>query len=418
MKAHCDQTVERLLVADGPVVWEREVVELELPTELRPQWLPTHRLSLFVACVRGKPEGETLCQFRRGRETRPALTRTRGGIVFQFDPMETIEALTHERYWRPRRPLHSYSPFHYSQLVPPRLRPRIRRLSRWLLWPSGVSAFPSWPIEYSVEALRALLEKLVGAEGPWQAPLWPNNAKCAVVLTHDLDSPFGQKHAIDLVNIAESFGWKTTCFVVGGLYGLDFDQLDELAAHGHEIALHGVRHDCRFAFLSADGMRRRLDACSGLIERYDIVGFRSPWLMRTDEMFRVLAERFEYDSSTSDTSRGSPRRKGNGCCTVFPFVREGIRELPITVPMDATLIYMGLSPSDMLDTWKRKVEWIRQVGGLAVLCTHPEPHFSARREMMLVYERFLTWLSEQPDVWCATAREVCAAASANRSEQT
>lgn len=404
---HAPEHDARVVVSDGPIVWEPRVVELDIPDELRPDWLSNHPLPMFVEEVRDGPEGETVCSFRRAGQTRPAVTRTDDGVVFHFDPLRTIDALTHERYWQPRRPLHSYLPVRYSRLAPSSLRRPLRRVTNRLSDPRDDSALPTWPIESSVEALRALLTTLLGASERWDAPRWPDGAGFAVVLTHDLDSKLGQRNTLDFVKIAEQHGFRATCFVVGDLYCLDFDILDDLAARGHEIGLHGARHDCRFAFMSEDAMRHRLDACAILIERYGVRGFRSPWLMRTDRMFSVLGERFAYDSSACDTSRGSPRRKGNGCCTVFPFVRHGIVELPITLPMDAALIYGGFTPSRIVDVWKRKVEWIRRVGGMAMLCTHPEPHFSARPDMLSAYEGFLAWLADMPGTWPAAAREVC-----------
>ena len=76
-------------------------------------------------------------------------------------------------------------------------------------------------------------------------------------------------------------------------------------------------------------------------------------------------------------------------------------ELPITVPMDATLLLHGYRPAQVLDVWEEKLEWIKRMRGLATIVTHPEPHFSGNARMLGIYTHLLTHLTQDGDCWIA-----------------
>jgi len=82
----------------------------------------------------------------------------------------------------------------------------------------------------------------------------------------------------------------------------------------------------------------------------------------------------EYDASTFDTDPFEPQPDGAG--TIFPFLvngnpkRRGYVELPYTLPQDFLLFI--LMQEKTIDIWKRKLDWIVEHGGMALVNTHPD----------------------------------------------
>ena len=82
----------------------------------------------------------------------------------------------------------------------------------------------------------------------------------------------------------------------------------------------------------------------------------------------------EYDASTFDTDPFEPQPDGMG--TLFPFWvsgndgQKGYVELPYTLPQDF-LLFILLKEKN-IDTWKKKLDWIVDHGGMALFITHPD----------------------------------------------
>jgi peptidoglycan/xylan/chitin deacetylase (PgdA/CDA1 family) len=178
--------------------------------------------------------------------------------------------------------------------------------------------------------------------------------------------------------------------------------LKKLLAERCEIALHGYNHDNKFPFLSKEEMKWKLDSLQDSIERYSIKGFRSPSLYRTPLMFDILGEFFGWDSSVPDTELGK------GCCSIFPFLKGKLLEIPLTLSMDSSLIFLGKKPEDILDDWKKKADLIYKIGGIITLTTHPERHFSANPKMLDVYNKILHHLTEDKKICFCLPKELFA----------
>jgi hypothetical protein len=80
------------------------------------------------------------------------------------------------------------------------------------------------------------------------------------------------------------------------------------------------------------------------------------------------------DASTFDTDPFEPQPEGMG--TIFPFwVHDGSKtkgfvEIPYTLPQDFTLFVLMREKN--IDIWKKKLDWIVEKGGMALLITHPD----------------------------------------------
>jgi hypothetical protein len=109
-------------------------------------------------------------------------------------------------------------------------------------------------------------------------------------------------------------------------------------------------------------------------------------------LLRDLAGLYRYDSSIP-TSGGLFPVPNNGCASARPFVLEGIVELPLSLPRDGSLGFLGYRPDDILALWQRCATEIADAGGIVVLLTHCEARFSGNAAMLGIYRRFLEFVA-------------------------
>jgi glycosyltransferase involved in cell wall biosynthesis/peptidoglycan/xylan/chitin deacetylase (PgdA/CDA1 family) len=243
-------------------------------------------------------------------------------------------------------------------------------------------------------------------------PGWPDGKKFAFVLTHDVEGSKGVSRVEQLMNLEQKYGFRSCFnFVPEGEYRLS-DSLRKTLDHaGFEIGVHGLEHDGKLyrskAKFAADARR-----INDYARKWNVSGFRSPlmqhrlgWLHRLD---------VEYDASTFDTDPFEPEPDGMG--TIFPFWvpatnGAGYVELPYTLVQDFSLFKVLRDQN--IDTWKRKLDWIAERGGMALLNTHPDYMcFGAKQERdefpVSYYEEFLQYVRDKYEgaYWAAQPRDV------------
>lgn len=300
-------------------------------------------------------------------------------------------------------PISSRLPFPYHR-IPAALRTMIaraigarlrRRKDRW-------AQFPGWPIDLSADILADW-----GGEVDGRISM---SGRTPVVLTHDLDSPEGIANAVGhFLPLEEEVGARSTHFIVPCAWPLDLGLLGELESRGHELGLHGYDHANRTPFATEVERRARLDAAHPLMEQFQMRGYRAPSLLRTRALLDDLSARFAYDSSIP-TSGGPFPVPNNGCASARPFRIGGLTELPLSMPRDGSLLFMGYSPEEIFRLWWDCAELIAKSGGVVVLLTHCEERFSGNTAMLGVYRRFLGRLSESGRYVFVTAQDIAAGA--------
>ena len=283
-------------------------------------------------------------------------------------------------------PLTSRLPLSY-QRVPAWLRSMaatligLRQRSRVETW----AAFPGWPIDLSADLVADLVGPSTAGSGP--AP---------VLLTHDIDSPEGLRNLVDaFLSIEEAAGARSANYIVPCAWPPDPQLVEETRRRGHEIGVHGYDHSNRTPFAQDDERRARLDGARSFSERYGAVGYRAPSLLRTRALFHDLATRYLYDSSMP-TSGGPFPVPNNGCATARPFQIEGITEIPLTLPRDGSLRFLGYSAREIVRLWIETAETIARSGGIVVLLTHCEARFSGGGAMRQAYAEFLAHVASAP----------------------
>ena len=223
---------------------------------------------------------------------------------------------------------------------------------------------------------------------------WPDGKKFALVLTHDVERSRGRDRCRELAGLEERLGFRSSFNFVGEDYHTPPELRNELVSRGHEVGLHGLSHDGHM-YRSRKIFLAQAVRINRLLKEWQVVGFRSPAMHHNLEWLSDLD--IVYDASTFDTDPFEPYP--DGARTIFPFFvkavagRPGYVELPYTLPQDFTL-YVILRRND-IETWRQKLEWIAERGGMALLITHPDymaftdgrprfDEFSAKR-----YEEFL-----------------------------
>lgn len=390
-------------VNKGEIYSENTLVDLELLGSLKPQWLGESKSIpvIFPKVYKNNCEGETLAYFNGQNLRLPAIVSSGDNIVFNFDPKETIDFLLHEGYLVPKKTGYKFLPFNY-QIVPGEIRRFIKKLTvvaaRRSLKKHG---FPSWPVEASVEAIRNIL--LQGR--PYV--FWPQEKKFAVILSHDIDTHEGFVNVSKFNAIEKKYGVFSSWFIVGSLFVSHAPELKELKGQGFEIGCHGYLHDNKLVTLTLSKMKGSLLNCGDMIRELGVKGFRSPSLFRSKELFEALEGMFSYDSSVPDTEIFLQYAPRSGCCTVFPFRAHGaLLELPITMPLDSTLLALNLSTEQMFEIWKDKLEWIKKIGGVAHFLNHAESYYSGNPKMLGLYERLVEFISRDNECWVTRACDV------------
>jgi len=362
------------------------------PTEA-PPWLETSdRLRVRPHGWRAPgPDDRVVAWVGNDERRRPAMVRGADGLRPCFDVEATLLDLVGERYRPAPLPVTRFSPLPYH-LAPARMRLWVKRILTRL---EPADGYPTFPLDKSAETLRWLW-----ARGNPTAP-WPDGKRYAWCLTHDVDTAAGVSCVERIAALEEARGLRSAWYCVAQAGTLPDRLGDRLRAVGHEIGLHGDVHDNRLPYEHPLRMAERLVACRPFMERNSVVGFRSPSLCRSRQLFRVLGELFEYDSTVPHADEGL------GCGAAFPFlIGDDLVELPLTVPMDASLLYRDKSPAEILAAWKRQLAWIRAVGGLAMITTHAEPHLGGRADLMAVYQALIAEIDSDTEAWHALPREV------------
>ena len=286
------------------------------------------------------------------------------------------------------------------QRVPGWLRAAIAgALGRWQRRSVDVwGRFPGFPLDLSADFLADL-------ERGTPLPSRP----APVVLSHDIDSPEGLRNLVDaFLPIEEAVGSRSVNFIVPCAWPIDHGLVAEARARGHQIGVHGYDHSNRSPFAEPGERRERLDAARAFIDRYEARGYRAPSLLRTRALLRDLSSRYAYDSSIP-TSGGLFPVPNNGCATARPFTIEGITELPVSMPRDGSLRFLGYSPAEIAAIWRDCAARIARAHGVVVLLTHCERRFSGTRAMLDAYQRTLAFLRESGGFTFCAASDVAAA---------
>jgi len=262
--------------------------------------------------------------------------------------------------------------FYYAlkPYIPWRLRMTMRRISaRRIRGRTG----EVWPIDETA------------GKTPEGWPGWPQGKQFAFVLTHDVEGPAGLAKCRQLAQLEQELGFRSCFnFIPEGTYAVDDELRTSLIARGFEVGVHDLQHDGKL-FDSRSGFERKAARINRHLRDWNARGFRAGFMLRNLAWLHDLDIR--YDSSTFDTDPFEPQSEGAG--TIFPYwlptparrdqpgvaparaaAKPGYVELPYTLPQDSTLFVVLQERTP--EIWLRKLDWIAQHGGMALVNVHPD----------------------------------------------
>lgn len=200
---------------------------------------------------------------------------------------------------------------------------------------------------------------------------WPEGKKFAFALTHDVEGKRGLERCRWLAELEMTLGFRSSFnFVPEGGYECPESLRAFLNNNGFEVGVHDLRHDGRL-FRSQKSFTRSARRINRYLAEWEAVGFRSGFMFHNLDWVRNL--NVQYDASTFDSDPFEPQPEGAN--TIFPFwvSREdgsGYVELPYTLAQDSTLFV--LLQQKTIETWARKLDWVAEHGGLALVIVHPD----------------------------------------------
>lgn len=258
-----------------------------------------------------------------------------------------------------------------------------------------------WPID------RNAAKEPAGWKG------WPGGKRFGLVLTHDVESEKGLTRCRQLAEIEMEIGFRSSFNFLLKKYQVPDGLRHFLEKNGFEVGIHGLYHDGK-KFNSREIFMKRAKVINRYLEEWGAVGFRAPSMHCNLDWISEL--NIEYDASTFDTDPFEP--KTCGVRMIFPFFvpkKNGngwFIELPYTLAQDFTLFV--LIKERNIDIWKKKLDWIVQQGGMALINTHPDYMNFAREKCKLdeyparLYEDFLHYVKEQygNEYWNVLPRQV------------
>ena len=384
-------------------------VGLDIHPSLKPPWLhEAEALRIPVPAIYPCPQdGETLLSFVLEGRKFPVLQKRGTTLFYGFSYAETLEYVRSEKYRDFKRSLLSYLPYHHDW-IPSSIRRSISNLLAHTKKKLNKDGFPDFPTDESLHALIHVVETVEqSGRGLHTSHFtrWPAGKDYCVVLTHDVETPQGLTFCMEIQRLEASYGLKSSWNVVGMHAEKNRRILDELYEQGCEIGLHGYDHTLRTPYLPIQTIQNKLFKCEMFLRQYSMKGFRSPFYLRSQNLFTALQPFFLYDSSVPDVDVFSPGVSRGGCCTIFPYEIGRMIELPVTIPYEI-ILHRGWSPDKLNAFWSRKIHWIKEAGGMILLNSHAEPQYLGNKQIRKAYEELLKTLSDDRQAWFALPCQV------------
>jgi hypothetical protein len=200
---------------------------------------------------------------------------------------------------------------------------------------------------------------------------WPDEKRFALVLSHDVDTKIGQDRVLDLAALEMQLGFRSAFNFVPERYVNHNEVKAWLKANGFEINIHGLKHD-GMLFKNRKIFDGQAVKINQYLKAWSVSGFTAPSMLRHPDWLQDLD--ITHSLSTFDTDPFEPQSDAAG--TIFPFwvangqSTAGYVELPYTLPQDHLLFV--ILREQTIGVWKRKLGWVAENGGMALLNTHSD----------------------------------------------
>jgi len=187
--------------------------------------------------------------------------------VLPFHPVQVADALRREQYELNLVPLREKLAaqewvrevyYFVRNILPDFVRQAVQRayFSDWKR-----RRFPNWPVDFTVDRLHEkLLALSMDAAGVERVPFiwfWPEGAPACLILTHDVESSEGRDFTPRLMDLDDSYGFKSS-FQVIPEERYEVSQLfyRDIRDRGCEFNIHDLNHDGRLYRRREEFLRR------------------------------------------------------------------------------------------------------------------------------------------------------------------
>jgi len=316
------------------------------------------------------------------------LAESDDGLLATADLVDIVECHLAETYHKSPRPITARTPFNYRRF-PTGLRNWLHGVLvalRRIMYPQKAKGvWPHWPVE-------TFARRWIEASGIVVSPL-PDRR--VFVFTHDVDGPEQITFAQKIAAWENANGIRACFFLPAVVLREKAVEVEQIAALGHEIGLHGLTHDNRQLLIDPMHYAAAVETYREELDRFAVAAYRAPSLLTNSALRRALAELFSIDSSIPDTDIYAEAGLHHGCGVLRPYDLDGLREAPITLPLDDRLHTLG--EVDPVAFWLTKTKWIHNQRGVAVLCTHANERYYPQGPEA-VFDKLLTGLQKQGNV--------------------
>lgn len=263
-------------------------------------------------------------------------------------------------------------------------------------------------------------------------PVWPNNARCAVFISFDLDAEsswiardpsnirrpgtlsqgtFGAKIGVPrILELLEEEGLQSTFFIPGWVADHRAQRVEMIAKAGHEIGHHGYLHkwiDPDDHAGEEEELYKGLESLMRVTGQRP-VGYRAPSGETSPRLIELLLDNgFLYDSSMLDAI--NPYRhyvEGRKNPLVELPWHWGLDDVPYLVT--SIKFHRPIFTNDhIFSIWKEEFDAIYAEGGLFTLINHPQAIGRPSRLAML--RKLIRYMRGFDGVWFATGRQIAEA---------
>ena len=259
-------------------------------------------------------------------------------------------------------------------------------------------------------------------------PLWPDQARCAVMLTFDFDAEsawisrdpsvvdrpgilsqgtYGAKVGVPrILDLLDAQGIRSTFFIPGWVAERHPDETRAIRDAGHEIGHHGYLHE-RAVASDPEGERKAF--AEGLRALQEVagvrpVGYRSPgWDLTPITLSLVRAAGMIYSSNLMDDAWPYLHHHPAGAVVELP-VQWLLDDAPF-FQFNPHLVNRPIAVTELvLNQWQEELLGVHEFGGIFNLTMHPQLTGHPSRLRML--RRLIEFLRTLDGVWIATCEEV------------
>ncbi|MFS7871847.1 polysaccharide deacetylase [Streptomyces asiaticus] len=272
--------------------------------------------------------------------------------------------------------------------------------------------------------------------GAVDRPRWPGRARCAVLLSFDVDGPAllaNLGHAPDIwrsprlfslgaygphrgtpriLDLLEDFRIPATFFVPGWTAESWPDLLRTIADRGHELGHHGYLHELYYSRTIAE-QRALIERSQEIFQRVagtTAVGFRTPSGDFSADSPQLLCDLgFSYSSSMRGDDRPYRWRiDGRDTDLIEIPAQWELDDFPQFAYNDVPAEPRGqdrIAGTELtLDNWRREFDGYYRYGLCYVVMMHPEVMGKPSRVLLL--RRLIEHIRSHDDVWFATGSQI------------